>query len=216
MGVVISGSGQTPEMVDRAFRAAARQRFTAAIVATEGEIRARAPWRTGHLRRSITHYISVSAAALFGVVGTTTMYAPFLEFGTGLYGPRNRRIVPVRAKALRWAAGGSASSFSGGSRQQGSAGPGFRLSGQQRSGAAGAGAQYAYARSVRGIHPRHFFADGVLISRGRVLGQLRMIASDAQRILATGRPGASAGHIGSLAQVAIMSSPAGLPVGGGF
>lgn len=187
MGVEIAGSGITPPMVDRAFRQAADVRFRAGVVEAEGEIRRRAPVRTGYLRRSITHAVTRVASMLVGVIGTATRYAPFLEFGTGLYGPRNRRIVPTNAQALRFQAGGRASLFAGGARAGGSAGPGFRLSGQQRSGAAGAGAQFVFARSVRGIMPRRFFADGILISRGRVMAQLRMIAPDAMRLLSSGR-----------------------------
>lgn len=39
---------------------------------------------------------------LEGRVGTNVFYAPFVAQGTGIYGPRKRPIVPVRARMLRW------------------------------------------------------------------------------------------------------------------
>ena len=53
-------------------------------------------------------------------------YARYVEEGTGLYGPRKRKITPKRAKVLAWKGGGS------------------RLTGQ------GPGAGWRFARSVKG------------------------------------------------------------------
>jgi hypothetical protein len=177
-GSIVVAHGPTPDQAALAFRRACERKMTDAIREVEGEVRRRAPFRTGHLRRSITSRVFVQAGKIYGLVGTTTRYAPYLEMGTGLYGPRNRPIVPVRAQALRFPAGGSASLFAGGRRRQGSAGPGFRLSGARRAGSAGASARYVFARSVKGIHPRHFFRDSMQISEGRVRRHLAEIGPE--------------------------------------
>jgi hypothetical protein len=60
----------------------------------------------GRLRNSITHTTvrTVSRGQqVFGVrVGTNVVYAPWVHNGTGVYGPRGQRIVPVRASVLRF------------------------------------------------------------------------------------------------------------------
>jgi len=56
-----------------------------------------APVRTGHLRSSITHKF---IEPLKGKIGTAIQYAPYPEFGTGIYGPEGREIKPVRKKVL--------------------------------------------------------------------------------------------------------------------
>jgi len=61
-------------------------------------------------------------------------YARFVEEGTGIYGPKGRPIVPVRAKALRFPARGAATRLSGN-----------LTSAQQR-----AGGGWAFAKSVKG------------------------------------------------------------------
>lgn len=38
--------------------------------------------------------------------GGITDYAPFVHFGTGLFGPRHRLIVPKKAKVLHWVQNG--------------------------------------------------------------------------------------------------------------
>lgn len=61
------------------------------------------PKRTSTLARSVTvQYERPSPGVFQARLGTHMAYAPFVEFGTGLYGPRGRPIVPVRARALRW------------------------------------------------------------------------------------------------------------------
>jgi Bacteriophage HK97-gp10, putative tail-component len=108
--------------------------------AVEREWKAIAPARTGHYRRSITSDVRRAGNTIYGQVGTTVFYAPYLEYGTGIYGPRKKLIRPKRKKALRFPEPGN---------------PAFTLAGRQRSGAAGAGARWVYARWVRGIKPMH-------------------------------------------------------------
>ncbi len=180
----IPGGGGAPGIVRRE---AGRTAVRAARIA-QRHVQARAPKRTGHLARSIT----VSRPEFVGAVvivrlGTSLFYAPYIEGGTGLYGPRNKRIEPTHAKALRWPAGGGASLFGGTGRQAAGAAPGFTLAGRQRSGRAGAQAAWAYARWVRGIRPRRFFRDGVLIAQPFVASEFEAGGLRIAQALAGGR-----------------------------
>jgi hypothetical protein len=63
---------------------------------------------TGRLRTSI-HTVPLRDNGIPIVrVGTGVWYAMLIHDGTGLYGPRHRRIRPIRAKALRFRPKGSA------------------------------------------------------------------------------------------------------------
>ena len=63
-----------------------------------------APFRkTGDLQRSIVIGRLTKTDA---TVEARAPYALFVEKGTGIYGPRKRRITPKSAKALRWEGGG--------------------------------------------------------------------------------------------------------------
>ncbi len=65
--------------------------------------------RTGTLGRSITvGRPHVRGRRAYIQVGTNVPYAPYVEFGTGIYGPRKQVIRPVRARALAWQVSGSA------------------------------------------------------------------------------------------------------------
>lgn len=123
--------------------------------------------RTGTYTRSITHRVYDEGHGMVGVVGTNLPYAQYLEYGTGLYGPAHRWIVPRNAKALRWPRGGGHTSSAGTPTGFQNA-PGFRLSGQQRQGAAGKPAQWVYARRVRGIMPRRYARDAAMRVRPQV------------------------------------------------
>lgn len=58
---------------------------------------------TGVLKVSITHEVEQSGNAFVGYVGTNTEYAPYQEFGTGLYAENGdgRKDVPWRYKDER-------------------------------------------------------------------------------------------------------------------
>ena len=59
--------------------------------------------RTGTLGRSIAvgrPYVKGRRA--YVEVGTDVPYAPYVEYGTGLYGPRKRLIQPANAQVLAW------------------------------------------------------------------------------------------------------------------
>ncbi len=57
---------------------------------------------TGRLRASINTQLISRDGAPAVIVGTNVFYARFVHDGTGLYGPRGRKITPKRAKVLRW------------------------------------------------------------------------------------------------------------------
>lgn len=77
------------------------------------------------------------------VVTATAKYSPFVEYGTGLYGPKHELINP--GKVMRWAAGSS--------------GPGgnLRATGSPRAGTPG---DFVFARSTKGMHPHPFMQPG--------------------------------------------------------
>lgn len=56
-----------------------------ACALVERTAKEKAPKRTGELRRSITSEIRISGDELQGVVFTPLEYAPYVEYGTGLF-----------------------------------------------------------------------------------------------------------------------------------
>lgn len=101
--------------------------YVGELVVGEGKKNTRPFRKTGNLGRSIRvqQVTKSSVTVIAGGVGGVG-YARYVEQGTGLYGPRKRKIVPRTAKVLSWTSGGS------------------RLTGK------GAGATRKFARSVRG------------------------------------------------------------------
>lgn len=91
---------------------------------------------TGNLRSSIQVQLrTIGGRGPVVRVGTNVAYSRYVHDGTGLYGPKRRKIRPKRAKALR---------FKG-----------------ARYGKSG----YIYAHSVRGMRPNHFLADALVAAR---------------------------------------------------
>lgn len=69
----------------------------------EGKARELAPRDKGTLGNSITHNGPHKSAGLFEVkVGTNVEYAPYHEFGTGLFGPKKAPITPKKGKFMRF------------------------------------------------------------------------------------------------------------------
>ncbi len=62
---------------------------------------------TGRLRASINTQLVTRNGEPAVIVGTNVFYARFVHGGTGLYGPRGRKITPKRAKRLRFRPHGS-------------------------------------------------------------------------------------------------------------
>jgi len=69
--------------------------------------RLKCPVRTGQLQSSITYEIEKESARLVGQVGSNLAYAPYVELGTGIYGPHKQRIYPKNGKVLAWVTSGA-------------------------------------------------------------------------------------------------------------
>ena len=139
------------------------------------EVVRRIPRRTGMAARSITMQTKYIGRSWIVSVGSNLFYVPYLEYGTGLYGPRNEWIRPKAGKALKFPSAGRgnqtsdlASVFGPGGRTGATAAPGFRLTGQIRSGRRGNVAAFAYAARIRGMRPRRPFRDARAVAEGRM------------------------------------------------
>lgn len=55
--------------------------LTKACLLVENDAKMKCPVDTGQLRASITHYVEGQT----GIVGTNVEYAPYVEYGTGIY-----------------------------------------------------------------------------------------------------------------------------------
>ncbi len=66
-----------------------------ACALVEAEAKKKAPKGNGELRRSITSKLDTDGTELIGVVYTPLEYAPYVEFGTGLFAEeQGRKDVP--------------------------------------------------------------------------------------------------------------------------
>jgi HK97 gp10 family phage protein len=67
-----------------------------ACALVEGEAKKKAPKGNGELRRSIESRVEENGGELVGVVSTPLEYAPYVEFGTGLFAEdgNGRKDVP--------------------------------------------------------------------------------------------------------------------------
>lgn len=72
-----------------------------ACALVERTAKQKAPKDTGALRRSITSKVSVEGKDVVGIVYTPLEYAPYVEYGTGLFaaGGDGRKDVPWRYQA---------------------------------------------------------------------------------------------------------------------
>ncbi|MFF3665472.1 hypothetical protein [Microtetraspora malaysiensis] len=57
---------------------------------------------SGNLRDTLYKKVTPSSSEVRGRVASPLQYAIYLHEGTGIYGPKKRPIVPVRARALRF------------------------------------------------------------------------------------------------------------------
>lgn len=66
-----------------------------ACLLVEGEARRKAPRRTGNLRRSIESKVENNGDEIIGTIFTPLEYAPYVEYGTGLFAESGgRKDVP--------------------------------------------------------------------------------------------------------------------------
>ena len=157
----MSGGNPVPEaIVRRIVLDEAERAMHRATNTVEGEWKRRLVpgvrgYRTGTYARSITNRVTRYGDRVVGEVGSALQVAKWLEYGTGIYGPEHRLIRPKKpGGVLRFPEPGNAA---------------FTLAGRQRSGRAGAGARWVYARYVRGIRPRRYAHDAALIARPKVI-----------------------------------------------
>lgn len=74
---------------------AVKAAFGKACALVERAAKEKAPKGTGELRRSITSKVEVSGDEIQGTVFTPLFYAPYVEFGTGLFAEEGgRKDVP--------------------------------------------------------------------------------------------------------------------------
>ena len=161
MAEVIIGMAQLQARL-RAVGASAThtQILTAGARAVIREQKLLAPRRSGFLGRSIQ---ITEASPTSVTIKSLAPYSRYVEEGTGLYGPKHAKITPKTAKALRW--------LSGTYGPKGS----LRLTGTRRSGAAGAGAAYVFARSVKGRPATPYFYPGAQIGIQKTGGDLAAV-----------------------------------------
>lgn len=67
-----------------------------AVALVEGAAKQKAPKGTGALRRSIESRVDTNNGEVEGVVFSTLEYAPYVEYGTGLYAEQGGRKSPWR------------------------------------------------------------------------------------------------------------------------
>lgn len=60
------------------------------------------PVDEGTLRASIQGFVFITPGAVIGRIGTGLEYGLYQEQGTGIYGPRHSRVVPVSRQFLRF------------------------------------------------------------------------------------------------------------------
>lgn len=72
-------------------------------LAVQREAQLKVPVDTSRLRDSIvTKLDNAKPLPRWAQVGTNVFYGPYVEFGTGIYGPKKRPIRPTTKKALAW------------------------------------------------------------------------------------------------------------------
>ena len=117
--------------------------------------RERAPVRTGTLKASITYNIDKGLDSLVGIVGTNEKYAPYVEMGTGIYGPSKTMIRPKKAKILAWVSSGARPTTAAGWKR------------------AQAEGRAVFAKEVKGMRPRPFLAPAVQDNMDKIVRFLK-------------------------------------------
>lgn len=73
-----------------------------ATLLVEAEAKVVAGFKTGTLARSITSAVFPLGQSVKGITSASAVYAPYVNNGTGLFGPHHQPIVPKTKKFLRW------------------------------------------------------------------------------------------------------------------
>ena len=93
---------QNPQTLARPVRRGMNQ----SALAVQRQAQLRAPVATGRLRGDIKTDVDSRPIPLWARIGPNVFYGPYVEFGTGLFGPKKKRIRPKSKKALAWTARG--------------------------------------------------------------------------------------------------------------
>lgn len=88
--------------LDRRSQTAVHRLVQAYCLKIEREAKRSVPVDTGVLRASINSRVEGWGMVVTGRVGTNRHYGPYVEYGTGLFGPKKRKITPTSAQALSW------------------------------------------------------------------------------------------------------------------
>jgi HK97 gp10 family phage protein len=94
MSIELKGLDEVLERLDLSVEEVAKNMGKACAL-VEGAAKRNAPKGTGELRRSITSKVEVQGTDVVGVVFTPLEYAPYVEYGTGLFAENGgRQDVP--------------------------------------------------------------------------------------------------------------------------
>ncbi len=115
-------------------------------ISTVHEAQVLAPRKTGFLQRNI---VPGPLTKDYAIVEARAPYSAFVEYGTGIYGPLHRKIVPKTASVLAWRVGA------------------VRLTGRSRVSGGQETAGWAFARSVRGRPATPFMLPGAQNALGK-------------------------------------------------
>ncbi len=88
----------SPKVMDQA----SHQMLEMGTFIAEGEAKQQTPINDGVLRGSITSKVTKEGNEMVGIVGTNLDYAPYQEYGTGIYGPKGVPITPKQSSVLRF------------------------------------------------------------------------------------------------------------------
>ena len=117
----------------------------------------KAPRAQGTLSGSINYKIRREGPFAVATVGTNVKYAPYQEYGTGVYGPRGVPITPKNKRVLAWRTGSK--SFMG-----------MKY-----------GGQWHFAKSVKGVRPKKFMQSGLEFLQSRQQGLLNDLSADIKK-----------------------------------
>lgn len=88
---------------------ATKKQLTLQAIKVQTAARQNCPVDNGTLRRSISYVITgTSPESMVARVGSNVEYALYVEEGTGIYGPKRKRIVPRTKEFLRFMPKGAA------------------------------------------------------------------------------------------------------------
>ena len=103
MSVEVGGTDKIIANLDEAISVPAlEQRMKKACVLVERVAKQKAPKDTGALRRSITSKTVVEGVNVTGIVFTPLEYAPYVEYGTGLFAEKSGRKDACSYLHSRW------------------------------------------------------------------------------------------------------------------